>query len=136
MAKYIFETTPKRSKNMSKIRSKDTKPEILFRKALWALGIRYRINVTKLPGKPDIVIEKKKTIIFIDGEFWHGYKWDEKKQKIRSNRDYWINKIEKNISRDIENTQRLQDLGYNVFRFWGHEVIKDLPNCVSKIINY
>lgn len=92
---YDFNTTPERSKLMSKIKGKDTKPEILFRKSLWASGVRYRINVSGLPGKPDIVIEKKKIVIFIDGEFWHGYKWQEKKPKIKSNRDYWIAKIEK-----------------------------------------
>lgn len=69
MAKYIFETTPERSKLMSKIRGKDTQPEIIFRKALWAAGMRYRINVSKLPGKPDIVFRKHKLVVFIDGDF-------------------------------------------------------------------
>lgn len=66
---------------MSKIRSKDTKPEILLRKKLWSLGYRYRLNYKKLPGKPDIVLVKYKLAIFIDGEFWHGYKWNEKRRK-------------------------------------------------------
>jgi len=135
MANYDFDTTPERSKLMSKIRGKDTQPEILFRKALWASGIRYRINVSKLPGKPDIVIEKRKIVIFIDGEFWHGYKWEEKKPKIKSNRDYWITKIEKNIHRDIENTEKLKALGYSVFRFWEHEIKKDLSTCINLVLN-
>ncbi|WP_312902658.1 very short patch repair endonuclease [Chryseobacterium taichungense] len=135
MAKYIFDTTPERSKLMSKIRDKDTKPEILFRKTLWQHGIRYRINVTKLPGKPDIVINRRKTIIFIDGEFWHGYKWEEKKPKIKANRDYWINKIERNMQRDVENTNKLKNLGYSVFRFWEHEIRKDLEGCISAVLS-
>ncbi|WP_449397638.1 hypothetical protein [Chryseobacterium wanjuense] len=64
---------------MSKIKGKDTQPEIMFRNALYSLGIRYRINVAKLPGKPDIAIKKYKLAIFIDGDFWHGYKWEEKR---------------------------------------------------------
>ena len=135
MGNYNFDTTPERSTLMSKIRSKDTKPEILFRKALWASGVRYRINVPKLPGKPDIVIEKRKVVVFIDGEFWHGYNWEEKKPKIKSNRDYWITKIEKNIQRDINNIQKLEDLGYLVFRFWEHEIKKDLSRCLNSVLS-
>lgn len=136
MANYDFDTTPERSKLMSKIKGKDTTPEILFRKSLWALGVRYRINVPKLPGKPDIVIEKKKTVVFIDGEFWHGYKWTEKKPKIKSNRDYWIIKIEKNMQRDIDNNQKLKILGYTVFRFWEHEIKKDLAGCLNMVLSF
>lgn len=133
MANFVFDTTPERSSLMKKIKSNNTKPEIKLRKALWAAGIRYRLNVTKLPGKPDIVIQKHKLIIFIDGEFWHGYKWEEKKQKIKANREYWIKKIERNMQRDIENTQLLQDLGYIVIRFWEHEIKKDISSCINKI---
>ena len=68
---------------MSKIKGKDSKPEVKFRKALWHLGYRYRKNYKKLIGKPDIVFQKYKTVIFIDGEFWHGYKWNEKKENIK-----------------------------------------------------
>ena len=133
MAQYVFDTTPERSKLMSKIKGKNTKPEILFRKSLWAFGVRYRLNISKLPGKPDIVIGKKKVVVFIDGEFWHGYKWADKKPKIKANRDYWIKKIERNMQRDIENTQKLRQMGYSVFRFWEHEIKKDLSNCLSKV---
>lgn len=130
MMAYKFNTTPERSKLMSKIKGKNTQPEILFRKALWALGIRYRLNVAKLPGKPDIVIGKYKIIIFIDGSFWHGYKWEDKKVRIKSNKDYWIKKIERNMERDIENTKALENMGYKVFRFWEHEVKKSLQECI------
>ena len=94
LTKYGFNTTAARSRLMSKIKSQNTLPEIKLRKYLWNLGFRYRLNVAKLPGKPDIVISKSKLIIFIDGEFWHGYKWNQKKNKIKANRNYWIPKIE------------------------------------------
>lgn len=129
-----FYTTKQRSELMSKIRGKETKPEIAFRKALWGCGIRYRKNVKKLPGSPDIVIGKHKVIVFIDGEFWHGYNWMEKKEKIKSNRGFWIPKIERNMQRDVENTQKLIEQGYIVHRFWQHEVIKDLEGCLFKVL--
>jgi DNA mismatch endonuclease, patch repair protein len=133
LAKFIFKTTNKRSKLMSKIRSANTKPELALRKTLWKLGLRYRLNVPNLKGKPDIVFNKYKVVVFVDGEFWHGYKWLEKKPKIKANRKYWIKKIERNIERDIENTKFLIANGYIVFRFWEHEIKKDLLGCVKKI---
>lgn len=119
---------------MSKIRAKDTKPEIALRKALWNLGYRYRIDVKNLPGKPDIVFRLKKVAVFVDGEFWHGYKWKEKKKKIKANRNYWIPKIEKNIGRDKKNTKALQKDEWKVFRFWEHEIKKELDECVKVIV--
>jgi DNA mismatch endonuclease (patch repair protein) len=136
MAEYIFDTTPERSKLMRKIKSNNTKPELLLRKSLWALGVHYRLNVTKLPGKPDIVINKKKVAIFVDGEFWHGYNWEQKKLKIKSNKDYWLKKIEGNMKRDQANTKLLTEQGFTVIRFWEHELKKDLQSCVDKIMNY
>lgn len=134
MANYVFETTPERSSLMSKIKSKNTKPEIQLRKALWKLGLHYRLNLSNLPGKPDIVITKKKLVIFVDGEFWHGYNWEEKKTKIKSNREYWIKKIEKNMERDVKNTFLLQDMGYTVIRFWEQEIKKSIDGCIQKIL--
>ena len=134
MSEYVFDTTPERSNLMRKIKSNNTKPEITLRKALWAKGIRYRLNVTELPGKPDIVINKKKIVIFIDGEFWHGYNWEQKKTRIKSNSDYWIKKIERNIKRDKINNQKLASMGYQVFRFWEHLIKKDLSSCLSLIV--
>jgi DNA mismatch endonuclease (patch repair protein) len=134
MPEYIFDTTPERSNLMRKIKSNNTGPEIIFRKALWSMGVRYRLNVSKLPGKPDIVINKKKIVVFIDGEFWHGYNWEDKKLKIKSNADYWIKKIERNMERDKLNNQKLISAGYHVFRFWEHEKKKDLSSCISKIL--
>jgi DNA mismatch endonuclease (patch repair protein) len=119
---------------MSKIRSVNTKPELALRKALWNLGFRYRLNVPILKGKPDIVFNKYKVVVFVDGEFWHGYNWLEKKRKIKANRKYWVKKIEGNIKRDLENTNYLLSNGWVVFRFWEHEIKKDLLECVNKII--
>ncbi|HEA30448.1 MAG TPA: very short patch repair endonuclease [Leeuwenhoekiella sp.] len=128
-----FYTTPQRSKIMSKIRGKNTKPELKLRQALWAAGFRYRVNSKYLIGKPDISIKKYKTAIFIDGEFWHGYNWDSKKDKIKSNRDFWIPKIERNMQRDREVNAKLKAMGYTIFRFWTKELKDDFEGCLNRI---
>ena len=129
-----FYTTPKRSKIMSKIRGKNTKPELAFRKALYAAGYRYRIDYKKLIGKPDILLKKYRTAVFIDGEYWHGYNWTERKPKVKTNREFWIAKIERNMQRDREVNAELKRLGYTVFRFWETEVKKELDTCLRKVI--
>jgi len=129
-----FHTTEQRSKLMSKIRSKETKPEIALRKGLWKKGIRYRINVKTVQGWPDLVINKYKIIVFVDGEFWHGFNWQEKKKKIKANRGFWIPKIERNIERDIQNNNNLTSMGYIVLRFWEHEIKKNLDLCIERIL--
>lgn len=131
-----FYTTPQRSKIMSKIRGKNTKPELVFRKALYAKGYRYRIDYKKLIGKPDIVLKKYKTVIFIDGEYWHGHNWEQRKPKVKTNREFWIAKIERNIQRDAEVNQALDVLGYTVFRFWETEIKKQLDSCLDKVITH
>lgn len=131
-----FYTTKKRSKIMSKIRGKNTKPELVFRKTLWKKGVRYRVNNKTLPGKPDISIQKYKLAIFIDGEFWHGYNWDERRETIQSNRKFWIPKIERNMQRDEEVNQQLTDLGYTVFRFWEGDIKTELDKCINDILVY
>lgn len=131
-----FYTTKQRSELMAKIKSQNTKPELKLKKALWNLGFRYRKNLKKLPGSPDIVYTKHKLAIFVDGEFWHGYNWAEKKNKIKTNRDFWIPKIERNIQRDIQNNQLLTDAGWCVIRFWEHELKKDFEGCVNRIVSY
>lgn len=132
-AELGYKTTPERSKLMSKIKSTQTKAEILLRKELWKVGVRYRINVKKLPGCPDIVLRKSRLVIFVDGEFWHGYNWETKKGKIKANRDFWIPKIERNIQRDQQNKLALEQLGYTVLRFWEHQIKKDLTGCIEEI---
>jgi DNA mismatch endonuclease (patch repair protein) len=131
-----FYTTKKRSKIMSKIGGKNTKPEMLFRKALWRKGVRYRVNSKKLPGKPDVSIKKYKLAIFIDGEFWHGFNWNERKETIQSNRGFWIPKIERNMQRDKEVNQQLIEMGYTVFRFWAKDIKTELNKCVNDILVY
>ena len=134
-SKYGFETTPKRSRTMSRIRSIDTKPEVALRKKLWAKGYRYRKNYKGLPGTPDIVFLKEKVAVFVDGEFWHGYNWKEKKKKIKSNSNYWIPKIERNIKRDKEITKKLEGSGWLVIRLWAREVTENVDKSANKIIN-
>lgn len=131
-----FYTTPERSKLMGKIRGKNTKPELAFRKALWKSGYRYRIDYKKLIGKPDIALKKYKTVIFIDGEFWHGFQWEERKLKIKTNKEFWIPKIERNIQRDKEVNLALEQMGYTVFRFWEREIKKELNRCLQEVISH
>jgi DNA mismatch endonuclease (patch repair protein) len=131
-----FYTTPQRSKIMSKIRGKNTKPELAFRKALYAEGYRYRVDYKKLIGKPDIALKKYKTVIFIDGEYWHGHDWEARKPKIKTNREFWIAKIERNIQRDYEVNQELERLGYTIFRFWESEVKKELDRCLKEVLEH
>lgn len=120
---------------MGKIKSKNTKPEQKLRKILWALGLRYRLNVKSLPGKPDIVLRKYKLAIFIDGEFWHGRNWEEKREKIKSNRDFWLPKIERNLQRDHEANLQLEQLGFKVLRFWDKQVNNDFNWCLQVILD-
>ncbi|MFP5039944.1 very short patch repair endonuclease [Parasediminibacterium sp. JCM 36343] len=134
MAKFNFYTSAERSKLMGKIRSKHTKPELALRKELWKLGFRYRIHVKKLKGSPDIVFQNYKVAVFVDGEFWHGYQWAEKKQKLNANAEYWIQKIERNIDRDKESNEYLFSKGYTVLRFWEHQIKKDIGGCTLAIV--
>ncbi|WP_353777448.1 DNA mismatch endonuclease Vsr [Winogradskyella sp. 3972H.M.0a.05] len=131
-----FYTTKRRSKQMGRIKSKNTKPELLFRKALWRKNVRYRVHTKSLPGKPDVSIKKYRLAIFIDGEFWHGHNWEERKLNIKSNRAFWIPKIERNIQRDLEVNDKLQAMGYTIFRFWEHEIKQDLKTCINDVMVY
>lgn len=89
------------SYNMQHVKNKDSDIELKLRKELWSRGIRYRKNVNKIVGKPDIVFITKKVAVFCDSEFWHGYNWEERKKDFKSNQEFWIPKIERNIQRDI-----------------------------------
>ena len=127
-------TKEQRHKNMSKIKSKDTSIEMRLRKALWKEGIHYRKNYTDLPGKPDIVLTKYKIAIFCDSEFWHGYNWEVKQDEIKSHRDFWIPKIERNIERDKEVNAALEADGWKVLRFWGDDIKKNVKACADLIV--
>lgn len=126
-------TPEQRSRTMSHIKGKDTSIEVLLRKALWRKGIRYRKNYKKLPGTPDIAITKYRIAIFCDSEFFHGYNWEIKKQKLGHNREYWIRKIERNMARDRENDFRLIAIDWVPIHFWGKEIQKNTEKCVEAI---
>lgn len=128
-------TPEQRRKNMQAIKSRDTTIEIMLRKALWHRGVRYRKNYKKLPGKPDIVITKHKIAIFCDSDYWHGYDWENRNQRIKSNREYWIPKIERNIARDKQVNEMLATQGWKVLRFWEWQIRKHLDDCVEAIIS-
>jgi len=121
----------KRSAIMSRIKSKNTSLEVEFRKLLWKNGLgRYRIHYN-LPGKPDIVYVSKKIVIFLDGDFWHGYNW--KKLGKVPPRKYWQKKIQKNIDRAKKYNKLLKKDGWKVIRIWEHEVKRNAEKCINKI---
>lgn len=103
---------------MSHIRCRDTKPEVFIRKALWKLGFRYRVNVKALPGKPDIVFPKYKTVVFVNGCFWHGHDGCKKYQIPETNRSFWIEKINANKFRDLKNASQLENSGWRIITIW------------------
>ena len=128
-------TKEQRRKNMQHIHSKDTKIEVMLRKALWKKGYRYRKNYPKLPGKPDIVLTKYKIVIFCDSEFFHGKDWEVLKPRLAkgNNSEFWINKISRNRERDDEINKRLLYEGWTVIRFWGEDIIKRTNECIKVI---
>ncbi|NLJ31759.1 MAG: very short patch repair endonuclease [Clostridiales bacterium] len=126
-------TPEQRSRTMSHIKGKDTSIEVTFRKALWHKGYRYRKNYKALPGTPDIAITKYKIAIFCDSEFFHGYNWEIKKQKLGQNRDCWINKIERNMARDRETDFKLIAMDWVPVHFWGQEIQKHIDECVEAV---
>lgn len=123
------------SKNMSRIRSKDTSIEVRLRKELWHKGYRYRKNYKKLPGSPDIALTKYQIAIFCDSEFFHGKDWEVLKARLEkgSNPDYWIKKIERNRDRDMENDKKLLFLGWTVIHFWGRDILRNTEECIRVI---
>lgn len=113
-----------RSENMARVKSKNTKPEIYFRKLLWHKGFRYRMNYKNLPGSPDIYLSKYKAAIFINGCFWHMHKNCKYSTIPKNNHDFWKEKLEGNIKRDKQNYQKLEDMGIRVIVVWGCEIKK------------
>jgi DNA mismatch endonuclease (patch repair protein) len=121
------------SYNMQQVKNKDSKIEVLLRKELWSRGLRYRKNVNRIYGKPDIVFIGKKIAVFCDSEFWHGYNWEERKKDFKSHQEFWIPKIERNMARDAEVTAKLVSEGWTVIRFWGNEIKKNTSACADII---
>ncbi|WP_339865373.1 very short patch repair endonuclease [uncultured Algoriphagus sp.] len=130
-----FYTTEARSVQMSQIKGKNTKPEKLLKKALWQAGVRYKTPKKPLLGKPDISLKKYKLVIFVDGSFWHGYDWENRKNTIKSNKEFWIAKIERNMQRDQEVNSYYQSKGWTVLRFWDFEVKGELGASIKKVLD-
>lgn len=129
---------PKKTKeqisyNMKRVKNKDSEIEVMLRRELWSRGLHYQKNVTKIIGKPDIVFKGKMVAVFCDSEFFHGYDWENRKHDFKSNQDFWIAKIERNIQRDAEVNKMLEEAGWTVIRFWGKDIKKNCSECADKV---
>ncbi len=122
-----------RSYNMSRIKGKQTSIEVALSKALWHRGLRLRKNQRGIYGHPDLSNKRLKVAIFTDGDFWHGFDWEERRDSIKSNRSYWIPKIEKNMDKDTEVNRELLAKGWLVIRVWEHEIKKDISGTADMI---
>lgn len=128
--------TDSRKRTMSRIHSKDTNCELIFRHALWHNGYRYRKNYKKLPGKPDICVTKYHLAIFCDSDYFHGRDWNSKlKDKVKkgNNNQYWTMKIQENIDRDNKVDAQLRGMGWTVIHFWSSDIIKNVDMCVEEV---
>lgn len=119
-----------RSALMGRVRQSNTDLERLVRSGLHKRGLRFRKNLRSLPGSPDVVFTRAKVAVFIDGDFWHGWKFEEKQHKYKP---YWRQKIAENIARDERNFSNLREMGWTVIRIWQHEIKKDLPDVIERI---
>lgn len=124
-----------RSWLMSRVRGKDTKPEIYARKAIFALGYRYRLHDKTLPGTPDIVLKSRKKAIFVHGCFWHGHRKCSHATTPKTNKFFWIEKISMNRRRDSKNERKLRSLGWNVMTVWECQ-LRDSANLNRRIIRF
>ena len=116
---------------MSRIKCKDTGIEVRVRSALHRRGLRFRKHVKELPGKPDIVFGKARVVVFMDGDFWHGYQFSTWQDKVS---DFWKEKISKTQKRDHRNHRKLIEMGWTVIRLWQHEVKQDFDSCIERIV--
>jgi DNA mismatch endonuclease (patch repair protein) len=126
-------TPEQRSKNMAAVKSKGTTFEILLGKALWQSGLRYRKNTKTVFGKPDFTFRKYKVAVFVDSEFFHGKDWEIQQHTVKSNKEFWLKKIGRNIERDKEVNAHLKKNGWIVLRFWSKEVKTNLEGCITII---
>lgn len=133
MAKDIFDLQ-KRSEIMSHIRSKDTKSEIMVRKYLFKLGFRFRLYDSKLPGKPDIVLPKYKFVVFVHGCFWHAHEGCKYYREPKSNAEYWIPKIQRNVERDKQTVCDLISMGWKVEIVWECELKKNAEKRLNELV--
>jgi DNA mismatch endonuclease, patch repair protein len=123
------------SRTKSRNRKKDTAPEMLLRRALFARGLRYRLHSRALPGNPDIVFPAARVAVFCDGDFWHGRNWEARRERLErgANATYWVPKIESNIARDRAATRALSAAGWVVLRLWETDIKRD-PEVVAETI--
>ena len=126
-------TEEQQRRNMQTVKAKGSKIEMLLARALWDRGYRYRKNYKAVTGKPDFVFLSPKVAVFCDSEFWHGKDWAQKKKEIKSNQEFWYQKIEGNIARDREVNRMLAEQGWLVLRFWGKEILKDTSGCADAV---
>lgn len=130
-------TKEQRHRAMSRIRAKDTKPEVRLRKAFWHCGLRYRKNWRRLPGTPDIALTRQKIAIFVDGDFWHARGHQEHPgEQVASNKEYWQRHLARNVERDKDVNDELTELGWLVLRFWEGDIQKNLAKCVDEVLVY
>lgn len=129
-----LKTYPEISKRMSHVKTKKNSAEVMLAKSLWHRGYRYRLNYKALPGSPDVALTKYRIAIFIDGEFWHGKDFEQRKTKLKNNKDYWIEKIQENIDRDLKNDKLLRQMDWYPIHFWSNDVIKYCNQCVEEVI--
>lgn len=131
-----LDTTSERSRTMSKIKSRDTKPELALRRALWVAGLRgYRKNYKNAPGTPDVAFAKHKLAVFVDGEFWHGKDFGAREARLAAgnNGAYWTAKIRRNMERDREQEAALRAAGWTALRFWAEDVLEDPGKCAAAV---
>lgn len=128
-------TPEHRSWNMSRIRNKDTKIEVLVRKYLFSKGYRFRKNDKRYPGKPDVVLPKYHIVIFVNGCFWHQHPGCKNATMPKSNTEFWKEKLEKNVTNDSKNIEKLSSMGWKVITLWECELEKDFETCMEKLID-
>lgn len=135
--KGLLPSSPASSNSKRRTPHRDTTPELLLRRLLWARGFRYRISVKGLVGRPDLVFSSARLVVFCDGDFWHGRHWMTQRKKLLagSNAEYWIAKIESNRRRDRRTTRLLRQQNWRVLRFWEGEILRDPDHICSVIID-
>ena len=116
-------------------KKRDTRCEIALRRAIWALGLRYRIAVPDLPGRPDIVFRSQRVVVFCDGDFWHGRNLEQRIKKLANghNAPYWVGKIQTNVARDRRTDQLLQEAGWTVIRLWETDILHDSASVAAQV---
>ena len=125
-------TPSQRSYCMSRIKGKDTGLEVAVRSELHRRGLRFRKHVADLPGKPDVVFAKSRVVVFIDGDFWHGYRFPAWQDKVS---EFWRVKISKNRARDAKNHRKLRRQGWTVVRLWQHELERDFEGAIDRVVS-